>query len=75
MYFDGNPMGWDRHELLWNGMGWDRKKRPMDKPAFYRSSYTFITYAIPLLLSNHLLRNTLGYALLLLRLTFHVTIP
>ena len=25
-------MGWDRHELLWNGMGWDRKKCPMDKP-------------------------------------------
>ena len=25
-------MGWDRHELLWNGMGWDRKICPMDKP-------------------------------------------
>ena len=28
-------MGWDRHELLWDGMGWDRKKCPMDKPGDY----------------------------------------
>ena len=28
MYFDGNPMGWDRHELQWNGMGWDKKNVP-----------------------------------------------
>ena len=27
-----HPMGWDRHELPWNGMGWDRKICPMDKP-------------------------------------------
>ena len=25
-------MGWDMHELLWNGMGWGRKICPMDKP-------------------------------------------
>ena len=33
-----------------------------------------MTYAIPLLLSKHLLKNALGYALLLLRLTFYVSI-
>ena len=34
LYFDGNPMGWDRHKLLWDGMGWDRKICPMDKPVY-----------------------------------------
>ena len=28
-------MGWDRHNLLWDGMGWDRKICPMDKPGNY----------------------------------------
>ena len=32
-------------------------------------------FAIPLLLSKHLLRNALGYAPLLLRLNFYVTNP
>ena len=52
-----------------------QKSAVLETKYFYRSSYTFITYAIPLLLSKHLLRNALGYALLLLRLTFYVTIP
>ena len=52
-----------------------QKSTVLETKYFYRSSYTFITYAIPLLLSKHLLRNALGYALLLLRLTFYVPIP
>ena len=32
MYFDENPIGWDRHELLWNGMGWVRQICSMYKP-------------------------------------------
>ena len=33
IYFDGNPIGWDKHELLWNEMGWNRKICLMNKPA------------------------------------------
>ena len=33
-------MGWDRHNLLWDGMGWDRKICPMDKPENYPCTMT-----------------------------------
>ena len=35
LYFDGNPMGWDGDELLWNEKGWGRKIRPMEKPGVF----------------------------------------
>ena len=32
LYSDGNPMRWDRHELLWDGIGWGKKICSIDKP-------------------------------------------
>ena len=43
-------MGWDRHELLWDGMGWDRKKCPMDKPVIFHLPTFDLTVLLYLLI-------------------------